>query len=535
MLMKKTNRMLCIALAAAMVLTACGGKTEEAPKTEAAGTTAATEAAAEAKEENKTENSSENAGKTDLVIAVAAEAVTLDPQGGWDGNSLYVMRQMYNGLVKLDNNMEIVGDLAENWEFTSDTSVTFHLKKGVKFHNGEELKAEDVVYSIERAKASAKVKSFTANIETVTADDDYTVTVNTSIPYAPLMSNLCHSANFIVSKKAAEAAGDNFSTSPVGTGPFKFNRWDSGDKVVLDRNDDYFAGDVLPTSLTFKIMSEDSARTIALETGEADVNLIVAAADAERIESEEGVDLSVVMSPKIEYVSMNQKVEPFNNPLVRQAINYAIDRDSLNYVATSGYGVVTDSVMNKQINGYTEEVAHYEYNPEKAKELLAEAGYPDGFSTSIVVSGNTRSTEAQLIQGNLQEVGITLEINTMESTTLLEQINNGDYEMFIQSYNNTTGDPDTSLYMLFNSLVPASSGNRSFTNIPEVDEKLEAARVETDNTARMELYGQVQKILTDEAVWVPLYCVPTLVGTRSGLTGYTPHPLGNDVFDKLTY
>lgn len=481
------------------------------------------------------DNTQDNSAKTDFVIATASEAVTLDPQGGWDGNSLYVMRQMYNGLVKLDGDMNIVGDLAESWEFTSDTSVTFQLKKGVHFHNGEEMKASDVVFSIQRAQESAKVKSFTANIESVVADDDYTVTINTSIPYAPLMPNLCHTANSIVSQKAVEESNGNFSASPCGTGPFKFVRWDAGDKIVLERNDDYFNGEVLPSTLTFKLMSEGSARMFALETGEVDLNLVVAANDAERTQNTDGLELVVTMSPKIEYVSMNQKVAPFDNQLVRQAINYAIDRDALNTVATDGYGEVTDSVMNKQINGYTSDVTHYEYNVEKAKELLAEAGYPNGFSTSIVVGTSARSVEAQVIQGNLQEIGIDLEIVQMESSTLLEQINNGDYEMFIMNYNNTTGDPDTSLYMLFNSQVPASSGNRSFTNIPEVDELLEGARVETENDKRMELYAQVQQILTEQAVWVPLYCVPSMVGTRSGLEGYTPHPLGNDVFDQLHY
>lgn len=502
-----------LALATIMSVSACG-------KSGSSGSSAASEA---------------GTPKTDLVIATAAEAVTLDPQGGWDGNSLYVMRQLYNGLVKLNNNMEIVGDLAESWEFTSDTSVTFKLKKGVKFHNGEEMKASDVVYSIERAQQSAKVKAFAANIESVVADDDYTVTINTSIPYAPLMANLCHTACSVISQKAAEAAGDKFSASPVGTGPFKFVKWDSGDKIVLQKNDDYFGGQVLPTSLTYKLMSEASARTIALETGEVDVNLIVAAPDAASISDKEGVKLLTSMSPKIEYVSMNQKEKPFDNVLVRQAINYAIDRDSLNTVATAGYGEVTDSVMNKQINGYTDDVAHYEYNPEKAKELLKEAGYENGFDTSILVYGSTRSTEAQLIQANLADVGINVTIDTAESTTVLEQINNGDYKMFIMSYNNTTGDPDTSLYMLFNSKVPASSGNRSFTNIPEVDQMLEDARIEVDADARMKIYGNIQKTLTEQAVWVPLYCVPNMVGIRSDLTGYTPHPLGNDVFDQLSY
>lgn len=535
--MKKRWLPLCLIMAAAVGLTACSGSQQEPEEavTEATGETGQ-EAENGADEAEPAENSgSSDSEKTDIVIAAATEAVTLDPQGGWDGASLYVLRQLYNGLVKLDSNLEVVGDLAESWEFTSDTSVTFKLKQGVKFHNGEEMTAEDVVYSIERAQNSAKVMTFAANIESVVADDDYTVTINTTIPYAPLMSNLCHTACSIVSKTAAEEAGDNFSAAPVGTGPFKFVEWISGDRIVLERNEDYFAGEVLPSTLTFKLMSEDSSRTIALETGEADMNLVVAATDAERIENSEDVELVVSMSPKIQYVSMNQKVEPFNNKLVRQAINYAIDRDAINLVSTNGYGVVTDSVMNNQIKGYTDDVVHYEYNPEKAKELLAEAGYPDGFTTSVLVYGNARSTEAQLIQGNLSEIGITLDITTMESTALLEQINNGDYEMFIMSYNNTTGDPDTSLYMLFNSTVPASSGNRSFTNIPEVDEKLEAARVETDEEARMQLYAEVQQILTDEAVWVPLYSIPNLVGVRSGLEGFTPHPLGSDVYDQLHY
>lgn len=530
--MKKRARIMGIILAASLGITACGGTGKPVEETKKAEETTA-EAKGTATESK--EAGTADAGKTDLVIATATEAVTLDPQGGWDGASLYVLRQLYNGLVKLDQNMEIVGDLAESWEFTSDTSVTFKLKKGVKFHNGDEMKADDVVYSIERAQNSAKVKSFTANIESVVADDDYTVTIKTSVPYAPLMSNLCHTANCVVSKKAVEEAGDQFSSAPVGTGPFRFVSWESGDKIVLERNEDYFANEVLPSSLTFKLMSEDSSRTIALETGEVDLNLVVAASDAGRIESSDSLKLVVSMSPKIEYVSMNQKVEPFNNPLVRQAINYAVDREALNLVATDGYGIVTDSVMNSQINGYTEDVSHYEYNPEKAKELLTEAGYPDGFSTSILVGTNARSTEAQLIQGNLSEIGITLDITTLDSTTMLEQINNGDYEMFIMSYNNTTGDPDTSLYMLFKSTVPASSGNRSFTNIPEVDEMLEAARLEEDNEARMEIYKKIQQTLTEEAVWVPLYCMPTLVGIQKDLEGYDPHPLGSDVFDKLHY
>lgn len=478
----------------------------------------------------------ENAAKkTDFVIAMTAEPISLDPQDNWNANSLPVMRQMFNGLIKYDENMNIVGDLAESWDFTSDTSVTFKLKQGVKFHNGEEMKAEDVVYSIERAMASAKVKAFTANIASVTADDDYTVTVTTEIPYAPLMGNLCHSANYIISKKAAEEAGDDFINHPIGTGAFKFVSWDSGDKIVLERHEDYFDSEVLPTTLTFKLMSEGAARTIALETGDVDIVMQVAAADVGRVESSDVMELVASICPKNEYLSMNQTRAPFDNVLVRQAINYAIDRDALNVVATSGYSIVADSYMSSAIVGWTDDVKHYEYNPEKAKELLTKAGYPDGFSTSIVVGNELRNTEATLIQDNLRQIGIDMEIILQDSATSLETINRGDDDMFLQSYNNTTGDPDTSLYMLFNSTVPASSGNRSFYNNPEVDKLLEDGRAEIDNEKRMEMYKQVQQILAEDAVWVPLYNIVNTAGIRSDLQGYTTHPLLYVIYDQLHY
>ena len=211
--MRKRTWMMGLVLAAALGLTACGNSDTGTETT--SGNQNQTEAAGETASESQSAGT-EGTAKTDLVIAVATEAVTLDPQGGWDGASLYLLRQMYNGLVKLDQNMEIVGDLAESWEFTSDTSVTFKLKQGVKFHNGEEMKASDVVYSIERAQASAKVKTFAANIESVTADDDYTVTINTTIPYAPLMSNLCHTACSIVARRRPKRQATSFPRSRWG-------------------------------------------------------------------------------------------------------------------------------------------------------------------------------------------------------------------------------------------------------------------------------------------------------------------------------
>lgn len=476
-----------------------------------------------------------NSAKKDIVIATDQEAITIDPQAGWDGASLLVMRQMYNQLLRLDNNMKIVPNLAESYEYLSPTQLQLKLKKGVKFHNGEEMKASDVKFSIERAKASAKVKAFTESIIEVKIVNDYTVVIVTEKPYAPLLANLCHTALSVVSEKAVKEMGSTFKDHPVGTGPFKFSQWVSGDKIVLVKNKDYFGGDVAPNSLTFRIIPEGSARTIALETGEVDMVYNLDPVDAERVKNSKTLTLVEPLSPKIEYVSMNENFKPFSNVKVRQALNYAINRQAIFDVVAEGKGKITNSVMNAKIMGYNENVTAYEYNPEKAKKLLAEAGYPKGFDVVISISGDMRNRTAQLIQSDLTAVGIKATIENLEWATFLDKVNKGDYQIFNMSYNNTTGDPDTSLYQLFCSTVPSSSGNRSFYKNPKIDKLLLDGRLEINTAKRIEIYKQIQQILSDDAVWIPLYSICNLFGMRADLKGFEPHPLGNDVFNTLHY
>lgn len=471
----------------------------------------------------------------DLVIARDQESITIDPQAGWDGASLIVLRQMYNQLLQVDDDMKIVPNLAESYTYLSGTQVQFKLRKGVKFHNGEEMKASDVKFSIQRAMASSKVKAFTASITGVKVVDDYTVVVTTTQPYAPLLANLCHTALSIVPEKAVTAMGDKFSEHPIGTGPFKFSEWVSGDKIVLVKHKDYFAGPVAADSLTFRTIPEGSSRTIALETGEVDMVYPVDPVDARRVKSSKDLTLVETLSPKIEYVAMNEKFKPFSDVRVRRAINYAVNRQALFDVVAESKGKITSSTMSAKIMGYTDKVTVYEYNPEKAKKLLAEAGYPNGFDVLISISGDMRNRNAQLLQSDLMAVGINAKIENLEWATFLDKVNKGDYQIFNMSYNNTTGDPDTSLYQLFHSTVPASSGNRAYYKNPKVDELLIAGRLEVNVPKRMEIYKQIQQILADDAVWVPLYSIANLFGLRADLKGFSPHPLGNDIFDSIHY
>lgn len=477
----------------------------------------------------------DSVAKKDIVIATDADAVSIDPQATWDSNSIPVIRQMYDQLVKLDANMKIVPSLAESWEYLSPTQLQFKLKKGVKFHDGTEMKASDVKFSIEREKASAKVKAFAALITNVKVVDDYTVVIETEKPFGPLLANLCHTGASIIPEKYTTEQGDKFGKQPIGTGAFKFVEWAPGDKIVLAKNENYFGGKVDIDTLTFRIIPEGSSRTIALETGEIDMNMKVDPIDAKKVESNTDLKLYDSLSPMIEYSAMNQKYEPFSKLEVREAINYAIDRNSVFDVVAEGRGKITNSVMNAKIPSYTDEVKSFEYNPTKAKELLAQAGYPNGFDVVMTVSGDLRNRTAQLIQANLAEVGIKMTIENLEWSTFMDKVNKGDYQMFILSYNNTTGDPDTSLYQLFTSTVPASSGNRVYYNNPKTDKLLSDGQLELDGEKRMAIYKEAQQVICEDVPWIPLYCKANLVGTRNNLQGYTPHPLGVDLFYTLHY
>ena len=242
----------------------------------------------------------------------------------------------------------------------------------------------------------------------------------------------------------------------------KFVEWAPNDHWTLERYDGYFKGPGLTHTLTMRIMPEGGARTIALETGEIDVSISVDAADVQNVESNPDLAAMEKTSVSVEYLAMNCEKEPFTDPLVRQAVNYAIDKQSIIDVVMEGRGTQANSVININIPGYSEEVESYPHDVEKAKELLAEAGYPDGFSTTIYASGDVRNREAQLIQAQLLEIGINAEIELYEWGAFLDAINNGEHEMFLNSWSNATMDPDVHFIMSVvcdNTCVPPASAS----------------------------------------------------------------------------
>ncbi|WP_260682087.1 glutathione ABC transporter substrate-binding protein [Alkalicoccobacillus porphyridii] len=458
------------------------------------------------------EGSAEGQGG-DLVIDMGAEAVTLDPHLANDVPSGNVASNIYDNLVFFDGEMNIQNNLAKEWEQVDDLTLRFELEEGVTFHDGEPFNAEAVKANIDRvtdpAIASPRGYLFD-NISEVNVVDEYTVEVKTEEPFAPLIYSFAHNGGGMISPKAIEEdyaameggsePGSVINSHPVGSGYFEFESWDTGQQIKLVNNEDYWGEPAKLDSVTFKTVPEDGTRIADLETGSAHVADPFSPSDVARIEATEGLEIIESDSMGIEYIGFNTQKEPFDDKRVRQAISMAVDNDAIINNLLEGYGIPAIGPMSPQIIGFDETVEPLEYNPEKAKELLAEAGYPDGFETSIWTNDKRERIDlVTYLQQELGKIGIDVTTETMEWGAYLEQTNSGDHDMFVLGWSASTGDADYALSPLFHSMNHGAAGNKSFLENDEVDQLLEDAQHEMDEDARMAMYKEVQDILIDEA------------------------------------
>lgn len=263
--------------------------------------------------------------KNKITIAMKADPKTLDPQKSIDTMSNKSITLLYDTLVDLDENLNLKPGLAESWERLDDCNVVFHLRKGVKFHNGEELKAEDVKFTLERAASSPQTLYLFKPISNVTVIDDYTVKVSTDKPFGALLNNLAAVQGGIVSKKAVLEYGDDYVNHPIGTGQYKFKEWLPGNKIVFEGFKDYYLGAPKFEELSYLTIPEVSNRMIALETGEVDIAFDIGIMDKETIEKNNNLELVEVESPALLYLGFDQTNPIYQNKKLREAIAYAID------------------------------------------------------------------------------------------------------------------------------------------------------------------------------------------------------------------
>ena len=478
--------------------------------------------------------------KDTLVVASAADAVTFDIHNTNDSATTRVARQIYETLIRQTEDLELVPSLAESWEAIDDTTYEFKLKKGVTFHNGEPFTAKDVAYTLKRALTSANVGHIVGEIDEtkITVVDDHTIRIGTKKPFGPLLTHLAHPATAIMNEKAVTEGGDDYSIAPVGTGPYKLTNWTAGSEINLERYEGYHGTAGATEKITFKVIKEDSVRVIALENGEIDVAYDIPPNEIATVEASEGLTLVRDLNLSTAYVGINtQSKTPLSDVKVRQAINYAIDVETIVANVFQGVGKPAKGPLNPLVFGSTTGLPEYGYDVEKAKALLAEAGYPNGgFGFNLYVGDNNaqRIKIAEIIKEALAQLNIEVTITQLEWASFLEATGKGEADMFILGWTTVTTDADYGLYPLFHSSQQGAAGNRSFYVNARVDELLEAGKTETDTDKRLALYKEAQEIIAEEVPWVFVQDGENVTGISNKVKGFKHHPTATYFLEKVT-
>lgn len=466
-----------------------------------------------------------------VTVAQGADAVSLDPHQTNDQPSSRIMKQLYDTLLFQDENMAIQPGLAAEWRQVDDLTWEFTLRRGVKFHNGEELKAGDVKFTYERLlnpetkSPAAFILEPLAGVEVI---DDYKLKITTKQPFAPILSHLAHSATAILNEKAVTAAGADYGVKPVGTGPFAFSAWTAGATVELTANKSYWGGAPKIDKLVFRNIPEGATRAVELETGAVDIAYDIESHDVDRLAG--NAKLQLVRKPTLatNYIGFNLNKAPFDRLEVRQAINYAVNvQEIIDYVLLN-IGTRATGPIGPNVFGAHPALDGYAYNPERAKELLAAAGLPEGFKTTLWTNDNpVRVRIAEVVQAQLQEIGIEMAIEVVEWGAYLERTAAGEHDMFILGWVSVTGDADYGLYSLFHSSQSGSAGNRTFFANSRVDELLDLGRSSADEQERLAAYREVQEIIVREAPWLFVNVREEVVGMGAGISGFVFHPAGH--------
>ena len=502
---RKLSLVLALMMAAGLGLSGCGGQGGGTPATEPG--------AAQGGASGNAQGAGQSVGDTGidttgfLNVALNADIQTADMQKTSKDYQIPI---------------NIYDSLCDGMEYT------FYLRKGVKFHNGEELKASDVKYTFERMltvqggtnsefldqiKGSTELFDGTATeLEGFEILDDYTFKLTLKEPYSGFLACISTPAVCIYNEKATEEAGDQFGLDPaltIGTGPFKFASWTYNDQLVLVRNDDYFQGASALPGVVIKIVPDTETQTMMFESGQLD--LLDMDYMTEQIDRfQEAYPDQMVSGPRLgtTYFTMNQKIEPFDNLQVRKAVQMAIDRQVILDTLYGGRGQLENGIFPHGLIGFNPDMPEIKYDPEGAKALLAEAGYPDGFTMEIAAdmsASDTMTMALEIIKEQLAQVGINAEIKNYDESTWLETRKSGELGSFISTWTADYNDPDNFIYTFFGNAEKTTARSLNYPDTA-VMERVAAARTILDNDERMKEYNALEeKIISEDAAWVPMF------------------------------
>lgn len=467
---------------------------------------------------------------TDIVAAVNVDFTTLDPLDTSDTLSGDIQRMLMDGLFGFDREMNVIPMLAESYEANEEaTEYTFTLRQGITFSDGTPWNAEAAKANFDRwgdKSLGLKRTTLLCNIlDSTEIVDEYTIKVTLTQSFGAFINTLAHPACVCMSPVQIAAGSEVCASDPVGTGQYTFVEWIAGDHLTVQLNPDWWGydadicgGEALVEadagfkSVTFRPVTESATRVAMIQSGDAQLIWPVPSESIDSLREDSSVYLGAETGDVVRYLMMNNQKEPFDDVRVRQAINYAIDKNAYIAVVKDGNATVAQSVIGQNVQ-YFKANEPYEYDIEKAKELLAEAGYPDGFTTSIMYANTTANQkQCEFLKQQLEQVGIEVELNGMESAILNQKIQDVDVpgseaevEMYVIGWSTSTGDADWGIRpLLATESEPPMSYNICYYENEEVDNLLYEALGTSDSDKRAEAYEKAQDIIWEES---PLVCL----------------------------
>lgn len=513
----------------ALFMTACGSSETGNGKEGTTAQTGTEQAAAEtalpvSKTEPSVPEGASVSQKTDVTAAMSVDFMTMDPMDTSDTLSGGVQRLIMDGLFGFDDEMKIIPLLAESYEANEDaTEYVIHLRQGISFSDGTPLNAEAAKANFDRwgdKELGLKRTTLLCNVlKSTEAVDEYTVKVTLTEPFGAFVATLAHPACVLMSPQVIEQGKEACAERPVGTGQYLFKEWIAGDHTTVTLNKDWWGydpeicgGKALAEpdagfqSITFRPVGENASRVAMLQSGEADFIWPVPTESMETLAADENVYVGADEGIVVRYMFMNTQKAPFNDVRVRQAMNYAIDKDAYIAVVKNGLASKATSILGPATQHYKGNDP-YPYDLEKAKKLLADAGYPDGFETTLICTTTTSDLkQCEFIQQQLAQAGITVNINSMEKAIVSEKVESAEgpgseveVEMYMSGWSSSTGDADWGIRpVLAKESEPPKSYNISYFENDEMDGCLKAALETADEEKRAELYAKAQDIIWEE-------------------------------------
>ena len=483
----------------------------------------------------------------DVVVAVQSNFTSTDPYDANDTLSQAVAKSFYQGLYGFDKDLKMVPVLAESHTVSKDGLVyTFKLKSGIKFHDGTPFNAEAVKVNFDRVtNPENKLKRYNLykNIAKTEAVDATTVRVTLKEPFSPFINTLAHPSGVMISPTAlAKYGSKGIAQNPVGTGPFKFVEWKATDYLKVAKWEGYWRkGYPKLDTITWRPVVDNNTRAAMMQTNEAHFAFPMPPETVDSLSKKPSLEVTSAPSIIHRYLSMNTQQKPFDNPKVREAINYAINKDALVKVAFSGYAVPAEGVVPHGVE-YAAKLGPWPYNPAKARELLKEAGYPNGFESTLWSAYNytTAQKVIQFVQQQLAQVGVKVQVQALEAGQRVERVESAQdpatapVRMYYVGWSSSTGEADWALRpLLASESMPPKMFNTAYYKNPEVDADIAKALVTTSGAEKARLYTDAQQRIWKDAPWAFLVTERLLSVRARNLAGFYVIPDGSFNFDEV--